>query len=113
MIDLAIVNNKSLLLLQADYAKKHQELSSKYIGTDHLKVIRDNATYEQTILNQKYKDGILSGLQYKTATEKLVEDLKVIESEFGKNPDNAFKTLFTIQPGNKTLDSIEKQSKRN
>lgn len=111
LIDLDIVNNKSLLLLQADYAKKHQELSSKYLGTDYLKVIRDNATYEQTILNQKYKDGILSGLQYKTATEKLVEDLKVIESEFGKNPDNAFKTLFTIQPGNKTLDSIEKQAK--
>ena len=100
----------SRMRIQEDFAKKHNELNEKYLGTDYLKVVKDNATYEQSILNEKYKNAEISAEEYLKSTQKLVDDVKIIQDEFNKDPENAFKTLFTITPGNKPLDNIEKQA---
>lgn len=110
LIDLDLVNGKTIGLIREDFAKKHVELNSKYLGTDLMKVIQDNADYEQSILNKKYEKGEISGDAFLKSTQKLVDDIQVIKDEFNKDPDNAFKTLFAITPGNKPLDNIEKQA---
>jgi len=70
--------NLSRIRIQEYYAKKHNELNEKYLGTEYLKVVQDNATYEQSILNEKYKNNQLSGEDYLKQTQKLADDLKII-----------------------------------
>jgi len=103
--------NLSRIRIQEYYAKKHNEISEKYLGTDILKVVQDNATYEQSILNEKYKNAEISGEEYLKSTQKLADDLKIIQDEVAKNSTVALQKITSISivdPQNFT--SIEKQA---
>ena len=95
--------------IQEDYAKKLNELNEKYIfGPDYLKAVNDNASYEQKILNEKFKNNELSGEEYLKSTQKLADDLNIIQDAFNKDPGNAFNILFQIRK--EPLKDIEAQA---
>jgi hypothetical protein len=100
----------SRMRIQEDYAKKHNELSEKYLGTDYLKVVKDNATYEQSILNEKYKNAEISAEEYLKSTQKLVDDVKIIQDEFAKNSTGAFDILVELRTDPQNMPNIEKQA---
>ena len=104
----------SRMRIQEDYAKKHNELSEKYLGTDYLKVVKDNATYEQSILNEKYKNAEISGEEYLKSTQKLADDLKFIQDEFAKNSKTLASDILVdikTDPNSEAVTgSIEKQA---
>jgi hypothetical protein len=112
LIDLDLVNGKTLNLIREDFAKKHVELNSKYLGTDLMKVIQDNADYEQSILNEKYKKSEISGAEFLKSTEKLVNDVQSIQDEFNKNPENVINALGKVDGNNYDiiLTSVDKQA---
>jgi len=96
----------ALNLIAADYAKKHQALITKD-ATDYLKAVKDNASYEQSILNEKYKKGEISGGAFLKSTQKLADDLNFIQDEFSKNPNEVYKV---VSVDDKVLESVEKQA---
>ena len=100
----------SRMRIQEDYAKKHNEISEKYLGTEYLKVVQDNATYEQSILNEKYKNAEISGEEYLKSTQKLVDDVKIIQDAFAKNSTEAFNILVELRTDPDNLPNIEKQA---
>jgi hypothetical protein len=102
--------NLSRIRIQEDYAKKHNEISEKYLGTDYLKVVQDNATYEQSILNRKYKNAEISGEEYLKSTQKLIDDVKIIQDAFAKNSTEAFNILVELRTDPDNLPNIEKQA---
>ena len=112
LIDLDLVNGKAIALIREDFAKKHVELNSKYLGTDLMKVIQDNADYEQSILNEKYKKGEISDAAFLKSTQKLVDDVQTIQDEFNKNPENVINALGKVDGNNYDiiLTSVDKQA---
>ena len=100
----------SRMRIQEDFAKKQYELSEKYLGTDYLKVVRDNATSEQSILNEKYKNAEISAEEYLKSTQKLVDDVKIIQDEFAKNSKGAFDILVELRTDPQNMPNIEKQA---
>ena len=104
----------SRMRIQEDYAKKNNELSEKYLGTDYLKVVKDNATYEQSILNEKYKNAEISAEEYLKSTQKLADDLKFIQDEFAKNSKTLASDILVdikTDPNSEAVTgSIEKQA---
>jgi hypothetical protein len=100
----------SRMRIEEDFFKKNNELNEKYLGTDYLKVVKDNATYEQSILNEKYKNAEISAEEYLKSTQKLVDDVKIIQDEFAKNSTGAFDILVELTTDPQNMPNIEKQA---
>jgi hypothetical protein len=90
VIDLKTKNGEALNTIIEYYNVEFLKLSEKYHGNDYLRLIQKNATDEQSILNEKYKNNQLSGEDYLKQTQKLADDLKLVTDDFNKNPDNYF-----------------------